>query len=106
MTTPNLDALTAANCLEDDHALRPVSAPAIVPFPRWRRARDRACAALLAGESSLLVTGPTGTGKTALLHEIARILRYAGWDAEVHLAGLPDQALAPKGGNHVLLLDE
>src|SRR3954451_3993167 len=30
---------------------RPDAAPVMVPFPRWQRARDRACAALFAGET-------------------------------------------------------
>src|SRR4051812_37609146 len=64
------------------------SLPAVVPFPHWQRARDRACAAILAGETRLLITGPAGTGKTVLVHEIARILRYAGWHSTVRNAGM------------------
>jgi hypothetical protein len=68
--------------------LEPVTSPAIVPFPKWQRARDRACAAVLAGESRLLLTGSAGTGKSALLREIARILRYAGWQVTIRIAAL------------------
>src|SRR3978361_2162738 len=79
--------------------------PSTVPFPRWQRARDRACAALLAGETRLLLTGPPGTGKTTLLHEIARMLRYAGWRVAVRTAGIPpaDGIAALTGHNTVLL---
>src|SRR3954466_9018915 len=88
--------------------LQPATSPAIVPFPRWQRARDRACAALLAGETRLLVTGPPGTGKTVLINEIARVLRYAGWHAAVRTAGLPspDGVAAITGHETVLLIDE
>ena len=47
--------------------------PQAVPFPRWQRARDCACAALLAGETRLLLTGPVGSGKTLLVNDIARV---------------------------------
>src|SRR4051812_42286256 len=82
--------------------------PAKVPFPRWHRARDRACAALLAGETRLLVTGPPGTGKTVLINEIAQVLRYAGWHAAVRTAGLPasEGVAAIAGPQTVLLIDE
>src|SRR3954452_12997321 len=82
--------------------------PVAVPFPRWHRARDRACAALLAGETRLLVTGPPGTGKTVLINEIAQVLRYAGWHAAVRTAGLPpsDAIAAITGHQTVLLIDE
>src|SRR5438270_4580700 len=84
------------------------ASPTAVPFPRWQRARDRACAALLAGETRLLVTGPPGTGKTVLINEIARVLRYAGWHAAVRTAGLPspDGVAAITGHETVLLIDE
>ena len=49
-----------------------------VPFPRWQSARDRACAALLAGETRLLVTGPPGVGKTMLSVGLARAAADAG----------------------------
>ncbi|GAC1339697.1 MAG: hypothetical protein NVSMB18_08410 [Acetobacteraceae bacterium] len=79
-----------------------------VPFPSWQRARDRACAALLAGETRLLLIGPPGTGKTLLLHDVARILRFAGWDVTLRLT--PGHLTPPpEPGDRVcsaLLVDE
>ncbi len=70
-------------------------APAFVLFPRWQKARDRACAALLAGETRLLLTGPAGTGKTLLLDHAAHVLRAAGWQVQVWQAdGRPPPAAA------------
>src|SRR5947209_11818151 len=82
--------------------------PAIVRFPKWQRARDRACAALLAGENRLLLTGRAGTGKSTLLHEIARILRYAGWEVAIRIAALQKEVTATMstGPQSVLLVDE
>jgi len=87
---------------------RSATPPAIVRFPKWQRARDRACAALLAGENRLLVTGPAGTGKSTLLHEIARILRYTGWQVAVRIATLQTdgEQSAATALQSVLLVDE
>lgn len=57
----------------------PLSSDAPFLMPSWARARDRACAALLAGQRVLVVTGPAGAGKTLLLQDIARLLVVAGW---------------------------
>lgn len=83
------------------------SGPATVPFAHWEKARDRACAALLAGETRLLVTGPAGTGKTTLLQEIARVLRYLGWEVTITHAGRsPGPGLAGARRNAAWLIDE
>lgn len=78
----------------------------LVPFASWRRARDRACAALLAGERVLLVTGPSGTGKTMLIHEIARVLRFTGWDVSTSVSELPPATGRAGSAPSVLLVDE
>lgn len=80
------------------------TSPGLVPFPRWQKARDRATAAILAGERRLVVTGPAGTGKTLLLEHVARTLRAAGWEADVRLADADPQP--PHGTSAALLVDE
>lgn len=79
----------------------------LVPFPSWRRARDQACAVLLKGEKLVLVTGSSGTGKTLLLEDVARILRTAGWRASFHVSGAKlEDELAGGGGRSALLVDD
>lgn len=56
-----------------------------IPFANWRVARNLTLAAILAGQDRLMVTGPPGVGKSLLLHDVARVLRSAGWDAAVQL---------------------
>ncbi|MBV8913586.1 MAG: hypothetical protein JOZ05_11180, partial [Acetobacteraceae bacterium] len=55
-----------------------------------------------------MLTGPAGTGKSALVQEIARILRYAGWHVTIRIAALqPDGAQrAPGRQQSVLFIDE
>ncbi len=79
--------------------------PQVVPFPAWKKACDRACAALLAGESRVLVVGAAGTGKTALLDQVGRVLRSAGWEVTTRLAGAEIGAV-PNGPQTALLVDE
>lgn len=79
----------------------------LVPFPSWRRARDRACAVLLSGETLVVVTGPSGTGKTLLLEDLARIIRSAGWRVIMQPADAPlDYGHTSDGGPAVLLIDD
>ena len=79
----------------------------LVPFPSWRRARDRACAVLLSGETLVVVTGPSGTGKTLLLEDLARIIRSAGWRVIMQPADAPlDYDHISGGGPAVLLIDD
>ena len=78
----------------------------VVPFPSWRRARDKACAALLAGERFLVVTGPPGTGKTLLVQEIARILRFTGWQVSTCISAVPPEADGAATASSALLIDE
>lgn len=79
----------------------------LVPFPSWRRARDRACAVLLSGETLVVVTGPSGTGKTLLLEDLARIIRSAGWRVIMQPADAPfDFGHISGGGPAVLLIDD
>lgn len=80
-----------------------------MPFQSWRVARDQVLAALLAGQRQLMVTGQPGTGKTLLLHDISRILRAAGWEAEMYRPSFSGDAgvAAPISGKPgVLLVDE
>ena len=85
----------------------PASSREPIAFPRWQRVRDGACGALLAGETRLVVTGPAGSGKTMLLQDMARVLRFAGWHVAMPLPGAP--ADPPPGADitrSVLLIDE
>ena len=51
----------------------------VVLHAGFRSARDQALAELFNNRRTILVTGAPGTGKTLLLHELARILRSVGW---------------------------
>ena len=80
------------------------STPSVVPFPRWQKACDRVSAALLGGDTLVLVTGPAGTGKTLLLDNVSRVLRAAGWTVVHRLADAAPPPTQP--GNVALLIDE
>jgi len=64
---------------------RSVAAP--IPYPSWHAARDRVLAALAAGDPEVVITGRSGTGKTALLNELTGFLRADGWAVSTALYG-------------------
>ncbi len=79
-----------------------IAPEAAVPHPAWQRARAAALEALFSGDATVLL-GPPGSGKTLLLHDLARTLRNA--DQPVRLIEQPG-ALDGSRGNDILLVDE
>lgn len=75
----------------------------VTQHPGWRAARDQALATLAAGPGLAALFGPAGTGKTLLLHELARSLRATG--RPCHLIGRGDLPFTA-GPGEIVLVDE
>lgn len=92
--------------------ISPLESPCVLPpgavaFDAWVQARDAVLDAVVQGGSRVIVTGPSGIGKSILLLDVARRLEAVGWSATRH--GAPDSdsdfPVAPCV-RHALLLDE
>ena len=79
-----------------------IAPEAAIPHPAWQRAHAAALEALFSGDATVLL-GPAGSGKTLLLHDLARVLRNA--DQPVRLVKQP-AALDGSRGEDILLVDE
>ena len=79
-----------------------ITPEAAVRHPAWQRARAAALEALFSGDATVLL-GPPGSGKTLLLHDLARTLRNA--DQPVRLIRQPGALDGPRGDD-ILLVDE
>ena len=79
-----------------------IAPEAAIPHPAWQRARAATLEALFSGDATILL-GPAGSGKTLLLHDLARVLRNA--DQPVRLIEQPAALDGPRGED-ILLVDE
>ena len=79
-----------------------IAPEAAIPHPAWQRAHAAALEALFSGDATMLL-GAAGSGKTLLLHDLARVLRNA--DQPVRLIGQPAGLDGPRGED-ILLIDE
>ncbi len=79
-----------------------IAPEAAIPHPAWQRARAAALEAMFSGDATILI-GPPGSGKTLLLHDLARVLRNA--DQPVRLVEQPAALDGPRGED-ILLVDD
>ncbi len=80
----------------------PVTSDEAFAHPRWQHARA-ALLAILARGGAVVLIGLPGSGKTLLLHDLARTLQHEG--TSVRLVGRGD-ALVPAGTADVLFVDD
>ena len=85
----------------------------VVRHRAWREAHDQVLTAVRAGHGIVLLSGPTGAGKSLLLAELSRTLREAGFDALLQPRGdapINPGQVRPRGvgeaASRVVLIDE